>query len=166
MADKSKATYHGQPPDAGKERQCEAALANDTKTRKRGDRCPNAPIGGGNVCIGHGGRARQVRESGQLRLARLVDPGINLLTHVITLETRRAQRALRAKGPNAVMPDLKLGTNVVQDILDRTGFKGKQEVDITSHTNVNMSELSEEHLRAILALKDQLATKTPEKAGA
>ena len=164
MADKSKATYHGQPPDNGKERQCEAALANDTKTRKRGDRCPNSPIGGGNVCIGHGGRARQVRESGQLRLARLVDPGINLLADVITLESRRAKRALRATGRNAQMPDLKLGVNAVQDILDRTGFKGKQELDITSHQSVNLSELSEEHLKAILALKEQLATKTPEKA--
>lgn len=164
MADKSKATYAGQPPTNGLTRQCEAAVSKDTPTRKKGERCPNPPIRGGNVCMGHGGRASQVRESAQLRLARLVDPGINLLADVITLESRRAKRALRAKGQHAVMPDLKQGINTVQDILDRTGFKGKQEVDITSHQNVNMSELTEEHLRAILALKEQLATKTPQAA--
>lgn len=158
MGKYSIAQYAGQPPTNGKARQCEASIA-----KRGGERCPNQPIRGGNVCIAHGGRASQVRETAQLRLARLVDPGISLLADIVMLESRRAKRALRAKGPNAQMPDLKQGMNVVQDILDRTGHKGLQKLDITQHHAVDLSDLSEEDLKAILVLKEQLASKTGAK---
>lgn len=112
--------------------------------------CGRWAIKGGTVCATHGGSSPKVKEAAQLRLARLVDPSIDYLASLI--------KPKRAKDV-----DPKLRFQAVQDALDRNGLKGKTEVDIVSHQHVNMSELSEEHLKAILALKEQLATKTSDK---
>jgi len=156
MAKYSLATYAGQPPDNGKARQCEAALAKDgISGRKAGERCPKAPIHGSNVCSTHGGRAPQVKEAAAMRLARLVDPAIELAAMVMEIDARRARRALRASNKTGAVPDLKLGINVAQDVLDRTGYKGKQELTVTSY-NIDPKNLSEDMLRQIIALKEQL----------
>lgn len=156
---KSTAPYAGQPPDNGKSRQCEAGLHHDSvKTgRKKGDRCPRSAIAGCNVCQAHGGAPRHVKEAGLLRLARLADPGIDLLAGVIALDRRRVLAALRSKRAD-VVPDLRLGVNAVQDILDRIGYTAKQHLDITATTfAVDPKDLSDEDLRLILELKEKLA---------
>ena len=94
-----------------------------------------------------------MKESAQLRLARLVDPAINGLAQELKWPVRQRDISARAQRLKAI-----------DSVLDRNGYKGKQELDITSHAHVNMSDLSEEHLKAILALKEQLATKVTDKA--
>ena len=90
-----------------------------------------------------------------MRLARLVDPAIELAAMVMEIDARRARRALRASNKTGAVPDLKLGINVAQDVLDRTGYKGKQELTVTSY-NIDPKNLSEDMLRQIIALKEQL----------
>ena len=142
---KSTATYHGQPPSNGKPRQCEAAVSKDTATRKKGERCPNPPIRGGNVCPAHGAKAGQVKEAAQMRLARLVDPAIDVIAAII-----KPQRGDKRT------TDRKLMVSTAQDVLDRNGLKGKQELHVTG-LNVNPADLSDDMLRQIMALKEQLS---------
>ena len=150
------ATYAGQPPTNGKPRQCEAALAKDGK-RKKGSRCPNAPILGSNVCPAHGGKASQVKEAAATRLARIVQPSISLLANVVD----PIQFPLHQ--PTDERPDIRLRVQTAQDILDRTGFKGKQELSVQTYA-IKTEDLSEEHLRAILSLKEQLGAGPEKKA--
>ena len=44
-----------------------------TAHKKNGERCNKIAIAGGNVCTHHGGKARQVRENAQCRLAEAAD---------------------------------------------------------------------------------------------
>ena len=140
------ATYVGQPPSNGKERQCEAALSKDTKTGKKGDRCPNYPILGGNVCPGHGAKASQVKEAAAVRLAKLVDPSISALAEDLAIP-KNADIALR-----------RLRNSTAQDILDRNNYRGKQDIDL--HTfSMNPSEMTDEELRAVAALRELLGSR-------
>lgn len=147
---RSTATYAGQPPINGRERQCEAALANDTKRGKRGDRCPNSPIVGGNVCAGHGGRAPQTKEAAQVRIQKLVDPSLDYITDVISPKNAKT----------AVEPSLRL--RAAQDILDRSGHSGRQKLEVTgAFASLDIKNLSEDMLRQILTLKEQLGQAQP-----
>ena len=149
MAAKSRATYAGQPPSNGKSRQCEAAVAKDTKTRKKGERCPNAPIIGGNVCMWHGGKTPQVRQSATERLKQLVPPALTALHEDVTMKP-------------STMEERRHRLVAVRDALDRNGLGSKQKLEVTgAFASLDIKNLSEDMLRQILALKEQLGQAQP-----
>lgn len=161
MAAKSLARYHGQPPDNGLPTQCEASLVRDSvKTgRKAGDRCPRAPIAGGNVCTAHGAKAPQVRDSAAIRLAKLQSRGVDLVETAIALDLKRGRAALRAKKLDT-QTDLRVGLSAANSVFDRTGLSAKQQMSVVMSA-VDPKELSEEQLLSILALREQLGQRRP-----
>ncbi len=79
------------------------------------ERCGNPPIKGGKVCKFHGGAAPQVKAAGARRvLEELVGPALVEMAAILNDE----------KTPAAV----KLGA--IKDILDRTGFKPVQQLEV------------------------------------
>ena len=105
-----------EPPDPwkGQGRQCTA------RSSQTGKPCGNAPIRGGTVCRKHGGAAPQVKAKAALRLATLTDPAI------------RALDALLKPAAAKKHPAQALGA--AKDVLDRTGHKTPDELDISSST--------------------------------
>lgn len=84
------------------------------KAKSSGKRCSRDAIQGGNVCIVHGGKAPQVIRSARERLASLVDPAITVF------EERLA---------DGESPALQI--QVAKDILDRTGHKATDKVELS-----------------------------------
>jgi hypothetical protein len=82
-----------------------------TAHRTNGEPCRAPSIRGGHVCVVHGGRAPQVRQSAEERIRALVDPSL-----------KRIQRTI-ADDDN---PALALAA--ARDILDRAGYKATEKV--------------------------------------
>ena len=123
---------------------------------RRGGRCGRWAIAGGTVCFVHGGAAKQVKEAAALRLARLVDPAINILV-----------REMKRPAPLRDVETRKLQTRCAHDALDRNGYGARQQLDVTQRSlNIDIRVLDEETIRMILALKERLSVaqlKKPEQ---
>lgn len=89
-----------------------AARKCSAKSKQSGKPCKQPAIPGGTVCRFHGGSAPQVIRSAKERLAALVDPAIARLAKL--LKSKKDVAAYRA----------------VKDVLDRNGFKPKDEVEL------------------------------------
>ena len=85
-----------------------------TAHRKNGDRCRKFPIMAGNVCATHGGKARQVREKAQPRLAEAAD--------------KMAARVIGFALHNDVPENIALAA--AKNVLDRIGISAKTAVEI------------------------------------
>ena len=90
------------------DRQCTATSKQSKK------RCLRSAIPGGTVCVMHGGAAPHVQRSAAERLRALVDPAITVIE----------DRPLDSNEPG-------LQARVAADILDRTGYSGKQKLEVT-----------------------------------
>lgn len=93
-------------PETGKPR-CTA------HSRTSGERCKQHPVPGTTVCVYHGGKAPQVRRKAALRLLQLVDPAITTLAREMVQGDKSGDRIRAA-----------------ENVLDRTGYPRKSEVDI------------------------------------
>lgn len=93
--------------DTLQDRQC-------TAHRKTGDRCKNRPIICGTVCHKHGGSAPQVKKKAAERIAEAADDAAALLVQFM-------------ENPKN---DIKVRTQIAQDLLNRAGHSGKQSVDL------------------------------------
>lgn len=82
---------------------------------REGEQCRQHAIRGGAVCVTHGGRAPQVRQSADARLAAMVDP---LLTELFRIARSGENDAVRLAA--------------IKDALDRAGYKPRDKVDVTS----------------------------------
>lgn len=82
--------------------------------RKNGDPCKNRPVNGATVCRMHGGGAPQVRKKAAERIAEAADDAAALLV-------------LFMQDPKN---DIKVRTQIAQDLLNRAGFAGKNAVDL------------------------------------
>ena len=112
---------------------------------RRGELCGRWAIAGGRVCRFHGGAAKHVKEAAALRIARLVDPAINIIAGELQRKVSADDlqgRALRVK--------------VAHDALDRNGLAGKQKLEVGTYS-IDLNNLSEDDLKAILALKERLS---------
>ena len=110
-----------EPPDpwkgqGGQGRKCTG------HSSQTGKPCGNAPIRGGTVCRKHGGAAPQVKAKAALRLATLTDPAIRALDALLK--------------PAAVKKHPAQALGAAKDVLDRTGHKVVDELDITQTTAV------------------------------
>lgn len=93
-------------PSDPMERQCTAT------SKQSGQRCRRFAIPGGRVCVMHGGKAPQVQQAAKERLAALIDPAIDRLGQLVH-QTDFPSTAYQA----------------VRDVLDRNGFKPKEQVE-------------------------------------
>jgi len=96
------------------------------KSKRSGIRCRKHAIKGGTVCATHGGSAPQVKLKARERLAILVDPAIDRIKEVIE------------KGEN-----IAASLRAAQDILDRTGFKATNKLEVKTEPSENAVLLSE-----------------------
>src|SRR5262245_12420204 len=55
-----------------------------TGTNKNGERCLNAPIVGGFVCVWHGGGAPQVRAAARERMYQMLPRGLDVVDKILT----------------------------------------------------------------------------------
>ena len=76
-------------------------------------RCKRRPAPGATTCAMHGAKAPQVQRSARLRLAELADPAIAQLARLLA---------------SAESETVKI--RAVENILDRTGFPRRHEVDV------------------------------------
>lgn len=83
--------------------------------RKSGSECKNWAIRGGAVCRMHGGGAPQVKRKAAQRIAEAADDAAALLVRFM-------------EDP---VNDVKVRTQIAQDLLSRAGYAGKQSVDMT-----------------------------------
>ena len=129
------ARYTGHTPEF--EGQCEAHSHN------RDARCRNKRVLGTNICYWHGAAAPQVKESARQRLAALVDPALDVMKDVLK------------PGSGRVVPKV-LQVAVAKDVLDRTGYKSPEKLDITAFS-VDPRHLSDEDLEMVIQLRERLA---------
>jgi len=86
--------------------------------KKDGSPCGRWPIRGATVCHTHGGAAPQVKLAAARRLALLVDPALDVMTRLL------------GKASSAKHPDT--AARVARDVLDRTGNKQADQLDVLS----------------------------------
>lgn len=86
-----------------------------TARRRSGTECKNWAIRGGNVCRMHGGGAPQVKKKAAQRIAEAADDAAALLVQFM-------------EDPKN---DLKVRTQIAQDLLNRAGYAGTKSVDLT-----------------------------------
>ena len=115
------------------------------KSQRSGVRCKKAAIMGGTVCATHGGSAPQVKKAAARRLAKLVDPSIGVLHDLLKAVEQHPTQALTA----------------ARDVLDRTGHKATEQLDIVStHTLVDPEQvrhMTTEEIRTLVPLLKKLA---------
>ena len=115
------------------------------KSTRSGNRCKRAAIMGGTVCATHGGSAPQVKRAARRRLAELVDPSIGVLHALLTAVEQHPTQALTA----------------ARDVLDRTGHKATEQLDILStHALVDPEQvrhMTTEEIRTLVPLLKKLA---------
>lgn len=122
-----------------------------TARRKSGAECKNWAIRGGFVCRMHGGGAPQVKKKAAQRIAEAADDAAALLVQFM-------------EDPKN---DVKVRTQIAQDLLNRAGFVGKQALDLTVNRFdelvetgaflVDLGELPADEIRAL----DELAVPEP-----
>jgi|ETNvirnome_2_130_1030620.scaffolds.fasta_scaffold02434_2 hypothetical protein len=111
-----------------------------SKSKQSGERCKRYPIPGGNVCCIHGGKIPAVQAKAKERLAILVDPAIRALRDLLTTSAVK-------KNPSQAL-------GAAKDVLDRTGHKPTDEIDLTATTATvdleAIDSLSTEELQLVL----------------
>lgn len=106
-------------------------------------RCTNRPIRGGVVCRMHGGGAPQVKKKAAQRIMEAADNAAGLLVQFM-------------EDPKN---DIKVRTQIAQDLLNRAGFAGKQTIsvetpkweDVASSILVDLGENNAESLPVLAA---------------
>jgi len=88
-------------------------------TNRQGKQCSSKAIQGATVCRLHGGAAPQVQQAARARLALLVDPALSTLHNLVTKSKVDAVKM-----------------QAVKDILDRNGFKPKDEINVTGEVSL------------------------------
>lgn len=91
-------------------------MAKCTAHSRTGKQCGRLAINGATVCHMHGGGAPQVKAAAQARIMALVDPSLGVMYRELKRKT---------KHPNGV------AVQVARDILDRAGFKPKDQIEIS-----------------------------------
>ena len=84
--------------------------------RTNGDPCRAPAIRGGRVCVVHGGKAPQVRESARQRLLAFVDPALDQLRRLLDSADSDAVKLAAAR-----------------DILDRCGYRPADKIEVESN---------------------------------
>jgi hypothetical protein len=108
------------------------------RSSQTGKRCKNASILGGRVCRFHGGAAPQTIAKAAERLLALEHPAIDVFKRV--LEADEAHPEHRA-----------LAVRVAATVLDRTGHKHPEKLELESRQTLDASILSTSTLRQIAA---------------
>jgi hypothetical protein len=106
-------------------------------SKQRHEPCKRIAIPGGHVCVFHGGKSPQVKHAAKERLNALVDPAITELTRLMNESDLDPVRLAVAK-----------------DILDRTGFKPKERVEVTD-VNRRLESLAAGRARAQKMLESE-----------
>jgi hypothetical protein len=106
-------------------------------SKQTGLPCKRIAIPGGHVCVFHGGKSPQVKHAAKERLNALVDPAITELTRLMSESDLDPVRLAVAK-----------------DILDRTGFKPKERVEVTD-VNRRLESLAAGRARAQKMLESE-----------
>ena len=95
---------------------------------RTGNPCRSFAIRGGSVCVTHGGRAPQVKESARKRMERLVSPALDRIEGILQLDGTF---------------NLGIVLSAAKDILDRTGHKPGDKLEVTEGDNTNALLLAE-----------------------
>jgi hypothetical protein len=110
-----------------------------------GKRCKNASIPGGRVCRCHGGAAPHVQKKATERLRAFEHPALDVFQRV--LEADEAHPEHRA-----------LAIRVAASVLDRTGHKQPEKLEIEPRKTIDVRTLSTGLLRQLVAeIKQQQA---------
>lgn len=91
-----------------------------TAHKKTGERCKNFAILGATVCRFHGGSTPQVKKKAAERIAEAADDAAALLVRFM-------------EDPKN---DVKVRTQIAQDLLNRAGYSGKQSLDLTLQPSI------------------------------
>jgi hypothetical protein len=102
-----------------------------------GKRCKNASIPGGRVCRHHGGAAPQVQKKAVERLRAFEHPALDVFEEVLKKAKQPAYRALALR--------------VAESVLDRTGHKKPEKLELESRQMLDVSILSTSTLWQIAA---------------
>jgi hypothetical protein len=109
-----------------------------------GKRCKNASILGGRVCRYHGGSAPHVQKKAAERLQALEHPALDVFEEVLKKATQPACPALAVR--------------VAATVLDRTGHKQPEKLELESRQTIDVRTLSTGLLRQLAAeIKQQQA---------
>jgi hypothetical protein len=104
--------------------------------RQTGKRCKNASIPGGRVCRYHGGAAPHVQKKANDRLRELEHPAIDAIARSFDPAPKKGMQQ------STVLAAAK-------DILDRTGHKTLEKVEVKSAVTVDVTKLSTSLLRRL-----------------
>src|SRR4029453_5624489 len=113
------------------------------QSRQTGKRCKNASIPGGRVCHYHGGAAPHVQKKASERLQALGDPAIDVLARVLTAPELGTTFSAMLH-PSALL-------NAGKIVLDRTGHKPTDKLEISPRQLLDVNILSTSTLRLIAA---------------
>lgn len=136
---KSTAKFHGVQGEF--ENQCEASTSNGLR------RCRKPAIDGSNTCARHGGGAPQVKKAARERLAALVSPSIAKLQSIVTAKKNDPHIPVAEQARTA------------RDILDRNGYKAKDEIVVTTELDTSrFADWSDDKLKAFIGMLREVST--------
>ena len=113
------------------------------RSRQSGKRCKNSSILGGRICRFHGGAAPHVQKKASERLRALEHPAIDVLARFLTAPELATMFSTMLH-PSTVL-------NAAKIVLDRTGHKQPEKLEIESRQTLDVSILSTNTLRQIAA---------------
>src|ERR1017187_5281433 len=116
-----------------------------TATSRKGNRCAQPAIPGGNVCRYHGGSAPQVKKSAALRLAMLVDPAIGVLA--ANMKDRKKNPAVAQRAAEDVL-DRAVGKTPETIRLVGTGEDGAIQIEDVTAAQLVRRELARVRARS------------------
>jgi hypothetical protein len=115
-----------------------------------GKRCKNASIPGGRICRYHGGAAPHVQKKAAERLLALEHPAIDAMARILDPKQTAWTRATRLSASTVAA--------IAKDVLDRTGHKQREKLEIESRQTVDVRTLSTGLIRQLAAeIKQQEA---------
>jgi hypothetical protein len=115
-----------------------------------GKRCKNASIPGGRICRYHGGAAPHVQKKAAERLLALEHPAIDAMARILDPKQTAWTRATRLSASTVAA--------IAKDVLDRTGHKQPEKLEIEPRKTIDVRRLSTGLLRQLVAeIKQQQA---------